>query len=143
MAELNGIDADRVGSVSWMLSSLFAGLAGVLLAPLFPQVEANNFFFLLVAALAVAAFGKLSSIPLTFAGGILLGVLTQVSSEQLRDLWPDSILTTGLRTSLPFLVLILLLLFWPGLRQRRDTTDPLAGVDPPHPRPLPPSEPVG
>jgi ABC-type branched-subunit amino acid transport system permease subunit len=43
----------------------------------------------------------------------------------------DSILATGLRPSLPFVMLFLLLLFWPGLRDRREVQDPLAGVDPP------------
>jgi ABC-type branched-subunit amino acid transport system permease subunit len=132
MTELNGINADRVGSFAWMLSSLFAGLAGVLLAPLFAQVEANSFFTLLVAALAAAAFGKMTSIPLTFLGGILLGIAQQVLAGTLPR---DSILATGLRPSLPFIALILLLLFWPGLRQGRPVADPLAGVDPPPPAP--------
>ena len=35
MTALTGINADRVSGFAWMLSSLFAGLAGVLLAPLF------------------------------------------------------------------------------------------------------------
>jgi branched-subunit amino acid ABC-type transport system permease component len=132
MTELNGINADRVGSFAWMLSSFFAGLAGVLLAPLFAQVEPNSFFTLLVAALAAAAFGKMSSIPLTFLGGILLGVAQQTLAGTLPR---DSILATGLRPSLPFIALILLLLFWPGLRQGRPVADPLAGVDPPPPAP--------
>jgi branched-subunit amino acid ABC-type transport system permease component len=132
MTELNGINADRVGSFSWMLSSFFAGLAGVLLAPLFAQVDANNYFTLLVAALAAAAFGKMSSIPLTFLGGILLGIAQQALAGTLPR---DSILATGLRPSLPFIALILLLLFWPGLRQGRAVSDPLAGVDPPPPAP--------
>jgi branched-subunit amino acid ABC-type transport system permease component len=132
MTELNGVNADRVGGVSWMLSSLFAGLAGVLLAPLFAQVSEVNFVTLLVAALAAAAFGRLSSIPLTFAGGLLLGILTQLLAGYLPT---DSVLSTGLRPSLPFLVLFALLLFWPGLRDRPDAADPLRGVDPPPPAP--------
>ncbi len=108
MSELNSINADRVGSAAWMMSSFLAGLAGVLLAPLFAQVEANGFFTLLVAAVATAAFGGLSSIPLTFAGGIALGVLQQVLAGYLPA---DSILSQGLRPALPFLVLFLLLLF--------------------------------
>jgi len=132
MSELNGVDAERVGGVSWMLSSFFAGLAGVLLAPLFAQVSDLNFVTLLVAALAAAAFGRLSSIPLTFAGGLLLGILTQLLAGYLPT---DSVLSTGLRPSLPFLVLVGLLLFWPGLRDRPEVTDPLSGVDPPPPAP--------
>ena len=35
LTELAGVDADRVSMTSWMLSSLLAGLAGVLLTPVF------------------------------------------------------------------------------------------------------------
>lgn len=132
MTELNGVNAARVGSVSWMLSSAFAALAGVLLAPLFAQVSELNFFTLLVAALAAAAFGRLSSIPLTLLGGLVLGVLQQLFAGYLP---PNSVLAQGLRPSLPFVALFLLLLFWPGLRKPREITDPLAAVDPPPPAP--------
>jgi branched-chain amino acid transport system permease protein len=132
MTELNGINADRVGGLAWMLSSFFAGLAGVLLAPLFATVSEVNFFTLLVAALAAAAFARLTSIPLALAGGILLGILQQLLAGYLPT---DSVVAQGLRPSLPFAVLLLLLLFWPGLRQREEATDPLGGVDPPPPAP--------
>ena len=39
MTELAGISADRVSSVGWALSSILAGMAGVLLGPLFPQLS--------------------------------------------------------------------------------------------------------
>src|SRR5689334_20388116 len=130
MTELAGINADRVSAFSWMLSSAFAGLAGVLLAPLFAQLAAPNFTILLIAAIAAAAFGRLTSIPLAFLGGILLGVAQGVLGGYLPA---DSVLSNGLRPSLPFVVLFLLLLFWPGLRQRREIVDPLSGVDPPPP----------
>jgi branched-subunit amino acid ABC-type transport system permease component len=130
MTELAGVNADRVGSVSWMLSSFFAGLAGVLVAPIFQQVSDAAFFTLLVAALAAAAFGKLVSIPLTLLGGILLGVGQHLFTEFLPS---DNIFSAGIQQALPFAALFLLLLFWPGLRQRPETTDPLASVDPPPP----------
>ena len=130
MAQLAGIDADRVGTVAWVLSSFLAGLAGVLLAPLFDSVDSISFTILIVAATAAAAFGRLSSLPLTLVGGIVLGTAQQVLAGYLPL---DSVLARGLRPSLPFLMLFLLLLFWPGLRRRREATDPLAGVDPPPP----------
>jgi ABC-type branched-subunit amino acid transport system permease subunit len=132
MTELAGINADRISTFSWMLSSLFAGLAGVLLAPLFAQVAAVNFTTLIVAAIAAAAFGGLTSIPLTLLGGVLLGIAQGLLAGYLPT---NSILSAGLRPSLPFLALFLLLIFRPGLRQKRELTDPLAGVDPPPPAP--------
>jgi branched-subunit amino acid ABC-type transport system permease component len=130
MTALTGINADRVSGFAWMLSSLFAGLAGVLLAPLFDQLASSNFTVLLVAAIAAAAFARLTSIPLALLGGLLLGILQGILAGYLPV---NSILATGLRPSLPFVALFLLLIFWPGLRQRRELTDPLAGVDPPPP----------
>ena len=113
-----------------MLSSLFAGLAGVLIAPLFAQLAATNFTILLVAAIAAAAFARLTSIPMALLGGLLLGILQGILAGYLPL---NSVLANGLRPSLPFVLLFLLLLFWPGLRQQREATDPLAGVDPPPP----------
>ena len=130
MTELAGVNADRVESYSWMLSGLFAGLAGVLLAPLFPQVSADNFFLLIVAATAAAVFASLSSLPLALAGGLLLGVGGQLLATELPI---GSLLAQGLRPSFPFVVLFLLLVLWPGLARRAKITDPLAGVDPPPP----------
>jgi branched-chain amino acid transport system permease protein len=130
MTALVGINADRVSAFSWMLSSLFAGLAGVLIAPLFAQLAATNFTILLVAAIAAAAFARLTSIPMALLGGLLLGILQGILAGYLPL---NSVLANGLRPSLPFVLLFLLLLFWPGLRHQREATDPLAGVDPPPP----------
>lgn len=133
MAELNGVNADRISAVSWALSSFFAGLAGVLLAPLFAGLSITNYFTLLVAALAAAAFGRLSSIPLTFLGAILLAIAMQVLGGELPQ---GSVITQNLRPALPFLILIVLVLFWPGLRRRSEASDPMANVEPPPPAPV-------
>ena len=39
MTELSGINADRVSAFAWALSSTFAGLAGVLIAPRFNSLS--------------------------------------------------------------------------------------------------------
>ncbi len=132
LTSLTGVDAARIGTIAWMLSSAFAGLAGVLLAPLFSQLSDIDYFTVLVAALAAAAFGRLTSVGLTLLGGVALG-----AAQKLLDGYAPSgsVFWTGMRGSLPFLSLILLLLFWPGLRQNRAAADPLAGVDPPPPPP--------
>ncbi len=126
--EQDRIEADRIGTCAWMLSGLIAGLSGVLLAPLFAQVTANNFTILIVAALAAAVFGKLSSIPLTILGGIALGVLggVLVGSFPAR-----SVLAQGVQPSLPFVVLFVVLIFSPALRRGREIQDPPARLDPP------------
>ncbi len=60
---------------SWVLSSVLASLAGVLIAPLFSQLDSPDFFNLLAAALAACVIGNLISIPGAFLGGLGLGVL--------------------------------------------------------------------
>jgi branched-subunit amino acid ABC-type transport system permease component len=135
MSALVGVNPNRVSSFAWMLSSFIAGLAGVLIAPLFAQTESTSFTGLLVAAIAAAAFARLTSIPLALLGGLLLGILQGMLAGYLPtgagEFW--NILSTGLRPSLPFVMLFLLLLFWPGLRQKAELTDPLSGVEPPPP----------
>lgn len=133
LAQLHGVDADRVSAGAWALSSLFAGMAGVLLAPLYAQVAAENFFTLLVAALAAAVFARLSSISLALAGSLLLAATMQILGGELPQ---GNVITQNLRPALPFVVLIVLLVAWPGLAGRRENEDPLAGVDPPPPAPV-------
>lgn len=128
MVQLAGINADGIASVSWMLSGFVAGLAGVMLAPLFGSVDVSKYTLLLVAAIAAAVVGRLSSLPWTLIGGLALGV-TQVVLA--RYLPADSVLAEGLRPSLPFILLFGLLVFVPKYRTIGGVTDPLSGVDPP------------
>jgi len=130
MVQLAGINSERVGVAIWVLSGFLAGLAGVLLAPLFADLQSLNFTELLVSAIAAAALGSLTSLPLAFWGGIGLGVLEELLGGYLPS---GSVLSSGLRPSLPFVVLLLLLLVMPGLRERWFHDDPLAGCDPPPP----------
>ncbi|HWS46760.1 MAG TPA: branched-chain amino acid ABC transporter permease, partial [Acidimicrobiia bacterium] len=58
LTELAGVDADRSSMTSWALSSGIAGLAGVLLTPVFAgQVDYVSYQTLVVAAIAASALG--------------------------------------------------------------------------------------
>jgi ABC-type branched-subunit amino acid transport system permease subunit len=135
MTELAGINADRVSVVSWVLSSVMAGLAGVLLLgfPQFAAVRDQDFTVLVTAAIAAAVFAGLTSIPRAFIGGLALGIGQQLLSRYLPT---GNVLTQNLRPALPFIALFLVLILMPSLRGRRQATDPLAGVDPPPPAPI-------
>jgi branched-subunit amino acid ABC-type transport system permease component len=130
MTELAGVNADRVSLTAWVLSSLLAGMAGILISPTLSQVSELYYTPLVVAAISAAVLAALSSIAVAFVGGLLLGVVAQVIAVELPT---NSILATNLRPSLPFVALFLVLVFSPKLRNRRELTDPLAGVDPPPP----------
>jgi len=132
LVQLEGINAGWVAAGAWMLSSLLAGLAGVLLSPLYAQMDPLSFTTLVVAAIAAAAFGALRSIPLALVGGIVLGVSQSVLGGYLPA---GTTLANGLRPAFPFVVLVILLLVHPGMRKLEASTDPLAGCDPPLPPP--------
>lgn len=137
MTELNGIAADRVSAFAWALSSCFAGLAGVLIAPRFNTLAAPDFFNLVVVAIAAAAIGRLVSLPLGLVGGLALGIFIALFNTFLPR-WSDDYtwlrpIQDNLTPSMPFVVLFGILVFWPGIRRSRDATDPLSGVDPPPP----------
>jgi ABC-type branched-subunit amino acid transport system permease subunit len=104
-----------------------------LLAPVFAgQIDYSAYTTLVIAAISASVLGSLSSIPLAFAGGLLLGVAQQLLAKYLPT---NSILASGLRPALPFVALFLVLILSPALWRRRPVTDPLAGVDPPPPAP--------
>jgi len=128
MTELAGISSDQVSSIGWALSSILAGIAGVLLGPLFAGLSAENYFLLMVTAVAAAAFAGLSSVPLALVGGLALGIGNNMLARVLPH---DSVIAKNLGQSLPFIVLFFVLILKPSLKRRRELTDPLAGVDPP------------
>ncbi len=135
MTQLNGIDADRVSAFAWALSSLFAGLAGVLIAPRFNTLSAGEYFNIVVVAVAAAAIGLLVSLPRALLGGLGLGVLIALFNTFLPK-WSDDFtwlrpIQENLTPAIPFVVLFAILVFVPGVRRSRAATDPLAGVDPP------------
>ena len=139
MAELMGINADRVAASSWALSSLFAGLAGVLIAPRFNTLVAPDFFNLLVVAIAAAAIGRLVSLPRALGGGLFLGVMIAILNTYLPR-WSDDIqwlkvVQDNLAPAVPFVVLFAVLVFSPAIRRTGDSVDPMADVEPP-PAPL-------
>jgi ABC-type branched-subunit amino acid transport system permease subunit len=136
MVELAGVDSERVSALAWMLSSVLAGLAGVILATLAQTLDSNIFTLLVIVCIAAAVVGRLQSIPITFAAGVLLGVADRALPDILQSWFGVSSsgeLAKDLRPSLPFLVLFLCLVLVRSIRQRREATDPLAGVDPPPP----------
>jgi branched-subunit amino acid ABC-type transport system permease component len=137
MTELAGIDADRVSLVAWILSSFFAGMAGVLIAPRFNTLMAQDFFHLMVVAIAAAAIGRLVSLPRALIGGLGLGISIALLRTFLprwsADLpWLEPF-QNNLTPSMPFVVLFGVLVLWPAIRRSPAAADPLSGVDPPPP----------
>lgn len=74
LASLNGASPTTIARISWILGTELAIVAGILIAS-GTNLEAITLTFFVVNAYGAAVFGKLRSLPLTFAGGIVLGVL--------------------------------------------------------------------
>ncbi len=78
-ARLLGVPPTRVAQFNWALGAALAGVYGILIAPLV-LLGAGTFPLLLVKALAASLIGGLASLPLTFVGGLVVGVTESVVS---------------------------------------------------------------
>jgi len=74
LSELAGIDSNRVSSFAWALGCGFAGLAGVLLAPLYYLDPFHLTLLVVFETFSVAVVARLTSLPIAAASGIGLGV---------------------------------------------------------------------
>lgn len=84
-AALWGVPVVRVGAASWMLGSLVAALAGILITP-FINFDTTSLTLLIIDALAAALIGGMVSLPLTVIGGFALGLL-----ETYPTIWIQSL----------------------------------------------------
>ncbi len=119
LAALTGASPGTVGMLGWALGSSLAGLAGVLLVS---QVELNaiTLTLLVINGYAAAVMGRLSNLPLTIAGGLLLGVLQSLAIGYVTISWLNQV-----QTSIPMVFLFLALLVAPPTRLRVGMPAPL------------------
>ena len=102
---MQAVDPRKVRRIAWIIGATFASLSGVLITPLV-GLDAILLTFMVVQAFAGAAIGGFANIPLTLAGGIVVGVLSAVANQfALGHTW-----LTGLPASVPFLILFVVLL---------------------------------
>lgn len=76
-AQLMGIPADRVSTITWVIGSVLAAIAGILLSPII-GLQPVNLTLLAIPAYAAALFGGLRSLPLTLAGAGAVGIMFSV-----------------------------------------------------------------
>ena len=121
-----GWSPSRIMAINWTIGGALAGLAGILIGPLTglsPSVGSLT----VVPALAAALVGGFSSFPITFMGGLLVGILESESSWYLPT-WTSAA---------PFLVIIVILVVrGRALPLRGFLTDRLPKVGRAQPRPV-------
>lgn len=76
LAALNGASPVKVARISWIVGTELAIIAGILFGS-GQNLEAITLTFFVVNSYGAAVFGKLRSLPLTFAGALLLGVIKE------------------------------------------------------------------
>jgi branched-chain amino acid transport system permease protein len=108
---LTGAQPARVAATGWALGCSLAGLAGCLIAPLV-TLDQQTLTFLIINGLAAAVVGRLTSLPLTFVGGIILGLINSFAIGYL----PQGNWLTVTVPILPMVLLIVALLSSPRTR---------------------------
>jgi len=98
-----GINLDRAAQLTWGLSGILGGAAGVLFGSLF-YASFNMGFLPGIKAFVAATLGGLGSIPGAMAGGILFGLI---------EVFSGAIISTGYKDAVGMGLLIGLLLIWP------------------------------
>ncbi|HEY5384984.1 MAG TPA: ABC transporter permease [Acidimicrobiales bacterium] len=78
LVALAGAKPYRLSQMGWVLGFMLAAVAGVLIAPLVGQTGLTSIQLTLLAlnGFAAAVVGRLRSLPMTFVGALILGLLT-------------------------------------------------------------------
>jgi len=113
---LTGVDPTRVRRAAWMVASAFAAASGVLIGPLL-GLDAVLLTLLVVQAFGAAAVGAFRSLPGTYAGGLVVGVLAALVTKLAADV-PS---LSGLPPGIPFIVLFAVLVILPNRLPRERT----------------------
>jgi branched-chain amino acid transport system permease protein len=112
LADLTGVNANRVAAIAWALGCGFAGLTGALLAPQI-QLDPFRLTLLVIDTFGVAVVARLTSLPLAVLSGIVLGV---AQSEMTS--WSPPAPWDSLRPNLLGIALIVALLIYRTLNER-------------------------
>ena len=104
-ATLMGINTDHIISLTFAIGSALAGVAAVLLASTYPSISPTMGSMPGIKAFTAAVLGGIGSIPGAFVGGLLLGVIENLSKAYISQQLSDAIV---------FAVLIVILLLKPN-----------------------------
>jgi ABC-type branched-subunit amino acid transport system permease subunit len=102
-AALIGLSADRIGAGNWVIATVLAGIAGILIAPV-STVDPTSYTLFIVPALGVALVARFTSFGIAAAAGLALGMLQSEITKLLSVFsWLPQ---QGLPQALPFLLIV-------------------------------------
>ena len=90
-AELMGISVNRTITVTFAIGSALAGVAAIFYGAAYTYIRPTTGAMPGIKAFTAAVFGGIGSIPGAMLGGILLGVIEQLSKTYISSLWADAI----------------------------------------------------
>lgn len=99
LAELNGVSSETVSRIAWMISAVFAAVAGVLLSSS-QGLDTYTLVLVFIYAFFPAVLGKLVSLPLAFAGAMAIGITQSVLAK-----YGSSGAVADVEAALPYLAL--------------------------------------
>jgi ABC-type branched-subunit amino acid transport system permease subunit len=120
-ASVIGLSADRTSGGNWILATMLAGAAGILIAPI-STVDPTSYTLFIVPALGAVLIARFQSFAIAAAVGLALGML---QSEITKLLSVASWLPQqGLPESLPFiLIIVAMFLIARGVGARGESAD--------------------
>ncbi len=113
LSRLNGVRSVLVARCSWMIGFGLAALGGVLFAG-GENLNAFVLTLLVLNAYGAAMVGRLTSLPMTFVGALLLGLVQELTN--VTWLWPDGDVFTRIQLAIPGLFLVIAVLLVPSFR---------------------------
>ncbi len=103
-ATLMGISVNRTITVTFAIGSALAGIAGVLLCSAYPTLSSQTGAMPGIKAFTAAVFGGIGSIPGAMIGGMVMGIVENLSKAYISSQLSDAIV---------FALLIIILLVKP------------------------------
>jgi branched-chain amino acid transport system permease protein len=107
MTDLSGTSPTAISIGVWAVSTFFAGLAGVLAAPII-GLDPNQYTVLIAASFAAVIAAKMRNLPVAVLVGLLMGVATSLIQRYLPS---NSQWTTEVIDAVPFIVIALFLMY--------------------------------
>jgi ABC-type branched-subunit amino acid transport system permease subunit len=102
-AALVGISANRIAGQNYIIASVLAGIAGILIAPI-SNLDPTSYTLFIVPALGVALVGRFNSFWITALAGLGLG-MAQSLIIKLQTVW-TWLPQQGVPEALPFILII-------------------------------------
>ncbi len=113
LARIRGVNDAKTSRYAWVIGNVLAALAGVVAAPIIGAISTSGYTSIMIVASAAAVIGGLRSIPLTFVGGLVLGIIQNLVAGYVK------VNISGFADSVPIVVLIIALLVLARDRSRR------------------------